>query len=78
MLDPIPEKRGPLASKEKVTMRLIIHMAENTSGISLEEVKPISCTKPTQDCQPQDETEPRQGPGLPNNSSPVDLGAAKS
>jgi len=78
MLDPIPEKRSPLAPKEEVTMRLIIHMAENTSGISLEEVKPISCTQPTQDCQPQDETEPRQGPGLPNNSSPVDLGAAKS
>jgi hypothetical protein len=38
MPHPIPEKRSPLAPKEEVTMRLIIHMAENTSGISLEEV----------------------------------------
>jgi hypothetical protein len=77
LFNPKPESRSPTETKEQVTMGLIIFMAENTRGIRLEKMKPISCTKPTQNRQPQNEAVSRQGPWLPDDFSPTHWSAAK-
>ena len=48
----LPEKGGLMATKEHVVVWLLIHMVEDAGWVCLEETKPISCTKPSQNCQP--------------------------